>query len=44
MAYDMPIPGYNTFNCNSLRLWRSRPTNEFDFESFNKGDYYGAIN
>jgi len=44
MAYDTPIPGYNTFNCNNLRLWRSRPTNEFDFQSFNQGDYFGAIN
>lgn len=43
MAYDIPIPGYNTFNCNSLRLWRSKPANEFNFQSFNTGDYFGAI-
>ena len=30
-AYDTPIPGYNTFNCNCLRLWKSKPFNEFDF-------------
>jgi starch phosphorylase len=35
MAYDTPVPGFNTFNTNNLRLWRSRPTNEFDFKSFN---------
>ncbi len=29
-AYDTPVPGYNTFNTNNLRLWRSRPYNEFD--------------
>jgi glycogen phosphorylase len=43
LAYDTPIPGYNTFNTNNLRLWRSKPSNEFDFKSFNAGDYYGAI-
>jgi starch phosphorylase len=31
-AYDMPVTGYNTFNTNNLRLWRSRPCNEFDFK------------
>ena len=43
MAYDTPIPGYNTFNTNCLRLWKSCPTNEFDFKLFNTGDYEGAI-
>lgn len=43
MAYDTPIPGFNTFNTNNLRLWRSKPFNEFDFKSFNSGDYHGAI-
>lgn len=42
-AYDTPVPGYNTYNTNTLRLWRSRPCNEFNFESFNQGDYFGAI-
>jgi starch phosphorylase len=31
MAYDTPIPGFNTYNTNNLRLWRSRPHNTFDF-------------
>eukprot|EP00826_Nyctotherus_ovalis_P006952 TRINITY_DN1169_c0_g1_i1.p1 TRINITY_DN1169_c0_g1~~TRINITY_DN1169_c0_g1_i1.p1 ORF type:complete len:839 (-),score=216.63 TRINITY_DN1169_c0_g1_i1:147-2663(-) len=43
MAYDLPIPGYNTFNTNNLRLWRACPSTEFDFESFNTGDYFGAV-
>ena len=43
MAYDMAVPGYNTFNVNNLRLWRSRPLNEFDFASFNQGDYFKSI-
>ena len=42
-AYDTPVPGYNTYNTNNLRLWKSRPLNEFDFDSFNQGDYHGAI-
>jgi len=43
MAYDNPIPGYNTFNTNNLRLWRACPSMEFDFRSFNSGDYFGAV-
>ncbi len=43
MAYDTPIPGFNTFNTNNLRLWRARPCNQFDFKSFNSGDYFNAI-
>lgn len=39
VAYDTPVPGYNTYNTNNLRLWRSRPSNEFDFDQFNQGDY-----
>ena len=31
-AYDTPVPGYNTYNTNNLRLWRSRPYNEFNFD------------
>ena len=42
-AYDSPMPGFNTFNSINLRLWKSVPTNEFDFASFNSGDYFKAI-
>lgn len=44
MAYDTPIPGFNTYNTNNLRLWRSRTNNSFDFDKFNSSDYHGAIN
>ena len=37
------MPGWDTFNCNTLRLWKSFPSQEFDFESFNKGDYASAL-
>ncbi|KAL4464877.1 hypothetical protein ABPG74_011438 [Tetrahymena malaccensis] len=42
-AYDNPVPGYNTFNTINLRLWRSLPSSEFDFKSFNQGDYFKAL-
>ena len=42
-AYDTPIPGYATYNTIGLRLWKSLPINEFDFGSFNSGDYYKAL-
>ena len=28
MAYDTPVPGYNTFNTNCLRLWSALPSFE----------------
>lgn len=43
VAYDNPIPGWNTSNVNNLRLWSAMPTKEFDLESFNTGDYVSAI-
>jgi len=43
VAYDVPIPGFGTFNTNNLRLWSSRPSAEFDLEHFNQGDYFRAI-
>ena len=35
-AYDIPITGFNTFNTNNLRLWRSRPC--FDESDNEEGD------
>ena len=43
MAYDIPVPGYDTKHCNTLRLWRSMPISEFNFTEFNDGNYFGAI-
>ncbi len=34
MPYDMPVTGYNTFNTNNLRLWRSRPYDEYEESMF----------
>jgi len=44
VAYDTLILGYGVANTNLLRLWRSEATASFDLESFNSGDYYGAVN
>lgn len=43
MAYDMPIPGYNTESTSNLRMWSAQPNNEFDFNKFNEGDYASAV-
>ena len=43
VAYDTPILGYGVHNTNLLRLWKSEATESFDFNAFNKGDYYGAV-
>ena len=44
MAYDTPILGYGVPTANLLRLWKSEASESFDFQSFNLGDYYGAVN
>jgi starch phosphorylase len=43
MAYDVPIPGYATETVNNLRLWAAKAPREFDLDSFNAGDYIGAV-
>jgi len=43
MAYDNPIPGFDTYNTNNLRLWRACPSEEFNFEAFNESNYADAI-
>ena len=43
VAYDTAVPGFNTFNCNTLRLWKSFPSQEFNFDEFNKGDFQNAL-
>ncbi|MBK5966976.1 glycogen phosphorylase [Thiocystis minor] len=42
-AYDTPILGYGVNNANLLRLWSAHATQSFNFQSFNTGDYYGAV-
>ncbi|BAY52624.1 glycogen phosphorylase [Thermostichus vulcanus NIES-2134] len=44
VAYDTPILGYKVNTANLLRLWRAEAVESFDFQAFNTGDYYGAVN
>ena len=44
VPYDTPIVGYENEVVNNLRLWSAEPVcNEFDFSSFNRGDFLKAI-
>jgi len=43
IAYDTPILGYGVLNVNRLRLWKSEARESFDFQAFNLGNYYGAV-
>lgn len=44
VAYDCPVPGYNTPTTNNLRLWSSKASSgEFDFQKFNSGDYEASV-
>ena len=41
--YDVPVLGYATKNANFLRLWHAVASESFDFDAFNSGDYYRAV-
>lgn len=41
--YDIPVPGYSNNTVNSLRLWASVATEEFDLQEFNSGDYVASM-
>src|SRR6516162_8778707 len=43
VAYDTPVPGYRVPTTNLLRLWKAEATESFDFDAFNVGNYYGAV-
>jgi starch phosphorylase len=43
VAYDMWIPGYHVSNCSLMRLWKAEAAESFDFQAFNHGDYYKAV-
>jgi starch phosphorylase len=43
VAYDTPVLGYKVNTCNTLRLWKAEAAESFDFQAFNIGDYYGAV-
>ncbi len=43
IPYDTPIIGYVDKNCNTMRLWKAEAIESFDFNDFNLGDYYAAV-
>jgi len=43
VPFDSPILGYRVNTVNTLRLWRAEATEAFDFGTFNRGDYLGAV-
>jgi starch phosphorylase len=43
IAYDTAVPSYRTDMVDLLRLWKSEAVESFDFQAFNVGDYYKAV-
>jgi len=43
IAYDTPVAGYRSGVTDLLRLWKSEAVESFDFQAFNVGDYYKAV-
>ncbi|MDF1536000.1 MAG: glycogen/starch/alpha-glucan phosphorylase [bacterium] len=43
VAYDTYIPGHLVNTANLLRLWKAEAAESFDFEAFNVGDYWRAV-
>ncbi len=43
MAYDTPVPGYNTTTANNMRLWSAKATRDFNLTYFNEGNYIKAV-
>lgn len=43
LPYDTLIPGYDTRNVSSMRLWTAVSNEDFNLFQFNAGDYTGAM-
>ncbi len=43
VPYDTPIPGFQNGTVNTLRLWKSAATAEFNLQEFNAGEYAEAV-
>ncbi|MFZ1954194.1 MAG: glycogen/starch/alpha-glucan phosphorylase [Desulfobacterales bacterium] len=43
VPYDTPIPSFRKDFIDILRLWRSEAVESFDFQAFNIGDCYRAV-
>ncbi|MEF2687617.1 MAG: glycogen/starch/alpha-glucan phosphorylase [Lachnospiraceae bacterium] len=43
IPFDIPIVGYNNNVVNTLRVWDAEAINDFQRDSFDKGDYQKAV-
>lgn len=43
VPFDIPIVGYNNHVVNTLRVWDAEAINDFQLDSFDKGDYQKAV-
>lgn len=43
IPYDTPIVGYGNNKTIMMRLWKAEAIESFDFQDFNLGDYYAAV-
>ncbi len=43
VPYDLPIVGYNNNVVNTLRIWDAEAIDNFNLDSFDKGDYQKAV-
>jgi starch phosphorylase len=43
IPFDTPIIGYKNNKTIMMRLWKAEAIESFDFEDFNQGDYYAAV-
>jgi starch phosphorylase len=43
VAVDTPVLGHGVLTANTLRLWKAQAVESFDFQAFNHGDYFRAV-
>ncbi len=43
IPYDLPVVGYNNNVVDTLRIWDAEAINDFQLDSFDKGDYHTAV-
>ncbi len=43
VPYDLPVVGYGNNVVNTLRIWDAEAINNFNLDSFDKGDYQKAV-
>ncbi|MBQ8798587.1 MAG: glycogen/starch/alpha-glucan phosphorylase [Lachnospiraceae bacterium] len=43
VPYDLPVVGYGNNVVNTLRIWDAEAINDFNLDSFDKGDYQKAV-